>query len=339
MPVMRPNKLLLPLVPLYQAGLWLRARRLGTRSEPIQRLRFPVVSIGNLSTGGAGKTPFTIALANALTRRGLEVDVLSRGYGRKGLGATRVTAHGAAQEFGDEPVLIAQQTGVPVYVARQRYEAGTLSEGDANVLFSALGEAVKPIIHLLDDGFQHRQLHRNVDILLVNRQDWEDRLLPAGNLREPIKAALRATILVIPAEDGDLAEKLENWGWKGPIWGIRRAMDRPAVNGPVAAFCGIARPDQFFSGLEDLGLQIAVRTAFADHHLYTSRDVERLVSAASAVAATVLLTTEKDLVRLRGLASAIPVSLPLKAVHLSVGIDAENQAIEQLMGFLKLGRT
>ena len=167
---------LAPFTPLYAAGLALRNLRIANGWEPIRRLRFPVISIGNLSTGGAGKTPLTVVLASALTQRGLNVDVLSRGYGRNNRQPALVDPNGTAEEFGDEPLLIARNTGVPVYVARQRYEAGLLAE-------AAIADPEKPAIHLLDDGFQHRQLHRDVDILLLNRQDWDDRLLPAGNLR------------------------------------------------------------------------------------------------------------------------------------------------------------
>src|SRR5690348_13860883 len=122
---------LLPLVPLYRLGLGLRELRMRSGLEPVRRLRCPVVSVGSLSAGGAGKTPMTIALARALTARGLRVDVLSRGYGRRGKAAVRLVPGGAADDFGDEPLLIAREAGVPVYVAAQRHEAGLLAEADA----------------------------------------------------------------------------------------------------------------------------------------------------------------------------------------------------------------
>jgi tetraacyldisaccharide 4'-kinase len=120
-----------PFMPLYAAGLALRNRRIENGSEQVRRLRFPVISIGNLSTGGSGKTPLTIALALALAGRGLRVDVLSRGYGRKSKLAARVNPNGTAKDFGDEPLQIARETGLPVYVASQRYDAGLLAESDA----------------------------------------------------------------------------------------------------------------------------------------------------------------------------------------------------------------
>ena len=332
---LHPRKLLLPLVPAYRLALWLRERRLGTNLEPVLHLRFPVVSIGNLSTGGAGKTPLTIALAKALERRGMHVNVLSRGYGRQGQIPVLVAPAGAAVEFGDEPLLIAREAGVPVYVARLRYEAGLLAEGDA-ITVAALDERLKPIVNLLDDGFQHRQLSRDVDILLLDRQDWQDSLLPAGNLREPLRAARRASVIAIPADDSELEKEIKAWGWEGPVWRVQRTMEVPSLNGPVAAFCGIARPQQFFGGLEAAGLRLAARTAFPDHHRYTSADVERLLAGAHSAAATALLTTQKDLVRLGKLSSAFPDTMPLKAVPLIVEIEHQDEAIRWLIKRLNL---
>ena len=115
---------------------------------------WPVVSIGNLSTGGAGKTPLTIALAKLLTARGFQVDVLSRGYGRRSALSLAVNPNGTTEDFGDEPLLIARAAGVPVFVGAQRYEAGLLAEASAN----SNQNDTRPQVHILDDGFQHRQL-------------------------------------------------------------------------------------------------------------------------------------------------------------------------------------
>jgi tetraacyldisaccharide 4'-kinase len=319
---------LAPLVPLYAAGLAWRSRRIESGAETVRRLRWPVVSIGNLSTGGSGKTPLTIALAKALTARGVHVDVLSRGYGRKSKLPGRVDPAGTAAEFGDEPPLIARETGVPVYVAAERYRAGKLAEAEAP---EVQGRAV----HLLDDGFQHRQLHRDVDILLLNGQDWEDSLLPAGSLREPLQAAYRASGIATPADDPALETKLRGGGWQGPILWLHRRMEVPLVDGPVVAFCGIARPEQFFAGLEAAGLHLAARIAFADHHCFTAADLNRLADAARASGAAALLTTEKDRVRLGELAQSIPASLPLKTARLRIEIEDEAAALDWLMGRLE----
>jgi tetraacyldisaccharide 4'-kinase len=324
------RKLLLPLVPAYRLALLLRELRLGTKLEPIRRLRFPVVSIGNLSTGGAGKTPLTIALAKALERRGIRVDVLSRGYGRRGQRPARVDPDGTAEEFGDEPLLIARETGVPVYVAGQRFGAGRLAEAEAPAGVYCIN---LPPVHLLDDGFQHRQLYRDVDILLLDDHDWlGEGLLPAGNLREPLQAARRATVIAIPAPDGalELEHALHAWGWQGPVWRLHRKMEVPTVAGPVAAFCGIARPQQFFAGLEAAGLPIVTHIAFPDHHRYTAADIDRLVTASRKAGAAALITTEKDMVRLGNLSAAFPESLPLLTAGLRIEIEHEDEAIDWL---------
>jgi len=290
--VMRPasaRPFLLPLTPLYRLGLALRELRLGSSLEPIRQLRWPVISVGGLSAGGSGKTPLTIALAQTLARRGLHVDVLSRGYGRKEQAALVVDPKGEAETFGDEPLLMARSAGVPVYVAAQRYDAGIVAEDAA---------ADSRGLHLLDDGFQHRQLHRDVDIVLVDGNDLSDRLLPAGNLREPLRDLRRATILVLPADEPELEARLAAVGWRGPVWRVRRRMEVPSVDGPVVAFCGIARSGQFFAGLEAAGVHLASRIAFADHHPYKQHDLDCIRDAARSIGAKTVVTTEKDRVRL-----------------------------------------
>jgi tetraacyldisaccharide 4'-kinase len=306
---------LLPLVPLYAAGLALREMRLERGWEKVHRLQWPVISIGNLSTGGSGKTPLAIALARMLVTRGFGVNVLSRGYGRSSRNAARVRVEGTPDEFGDEPLLIAREAGVPVYVAAERFEAGQLAQ--------AAGSDRGPPVHLLDDGFQHRQLARDVELLMINREDWHDHLLPAGNLRERLGAAKRASVLAIPAEDHGLETELRDWGWRGPVWRIRRRMDVPRVGGPAAAFCGIARPEQFFAGLEAAGVGLVSKKAFADHHRYTDRDIENLVANARAAGATAFITTQKDEIRMGKLTERFPPELPLGVARLDITIDDE----------------
>lgn len=338
-----PRSLLLPLTPLYRFGLYLRERRLASGREPIRRLNFPVISIGNLSTGGAGKTPFTIALAQALTARAAGnhprsaelappqvVDVLSRGFGRRGTVPARVDPAGSPDDYGDEPLLIARSTNAPVYVAPHRYDAGLLAESELAPPQVAAPQEPQ-LVHLLDDGFQHRQLHRDLDILLLSRQDLGDRLLPAGNLREAVGAAQRAHVLAIPADDPALESDLRARGLTQPIWRLHRRMQIPPTPGPVLAFCGIARPGQFFTGLENAGLTLAARVTFRDHHRYTVRDLNNLAAKAKAAGATTLLTTEKDAIRLRALDS----SLPITTVPLRTEIDDAPAALDWLLNRLK----
>lgn len=336
MPAARP--LLWPLVPLYRVGLALRERKFRSGSRWIRRLHWPVISIGNLSTGGSGKTPLTIALAKALAARGVHVDVLSRGYGRRNSALPLlVNCDGTAEDFGDEPLLIAQLANVPVYLAAQRYRAGMMAEAAKDQTSEGASQHVgesasrRTGIHLLDDGFQHRQLARDIDILLLSRADLADHLLPAGNLREALHAAARASVIAIPYDEPGLQAEIRQRGWSAEVWRLRRRMEIPPVNGPVAAFCGIARPEQFFAGLETAGVQLAARFAFPDHHRYTLADLARIATDAQTADATVLLTTEKDRVRM----DTLNVSLPIHAVPLRVEIENEPAAIDWLIDRLR----
>ena len=319
---------LLPFVPVYRFGLRLRETRLWRSWEPTRRLQYPVISIGNLSTGGSGKTPFVIALTRLLMTRGFHVDVLSRGYGRNSQSAARVRPEGTAEEFGDEPLLIASETGAEVYVAPQRYDAGQIAEAYFGAGHPSHERNLA--VHILDDGFQHRQLVRDIDLVLLNYDDWHDRLLPAGNLREPVRVLGRADCVVIPADQSGLEAELRARGYIGAVWRIHRCVDVPVVNGPAAAFCGIARPEQFFAGLEAASLRLTARSAFHDHHRYTSNDVAQLVSAARASGASALITTEKDHVRLGHLLSEFPEELPLRTARLKIEIEDQNSAIDWL---------
>jgi tetraacyldisaccharide 4'-kinase len=324
------RKALLPLVPIYRMGLGLRGLGLRSNLERVRRLRSPVVSIGNLSMGGSGKTPLAIALAQAIAERGYALDVLSRGYGRTSNAPARVNPTGTAEEFGDEPILIARETGQPVYVAAQRYEAGLLAEESQ----ATQGAAAAPQVHLLDDGFQHRQLYRDIDIVLLDRHDWHDALLPAGNLREPLSALGRASILAIPADDPELRVEIESSGWTGTIWRLRRIIEVPAVKVSVAAFCGIARPEQFFAGLKAAGLPVVYQKAFPDHHRYTMREIDAFTAEARAAGARALFTTEKDQIRLRSLAP----TLPLHTARLRIEIGDKDRVITALLAALRTGR-
>jgi tetraacyldisaccharide 4'-kinase len=321
---------LAPLVPLYAAGAALRARL-----QTQKRLSWPVVSMGNLSTGGSGKTPLAIYLAQQLTARGFAVDVLSRGYGRRSSAATKVDVKGSAQHFGDEPLLIAGAAGVPVYVAPQRYKAGQLAERKPQEQEDHPRGQVAHA-HILDDGFQHRQLHRDADILLLDRDDLDDALLPAGNLREALPAAARADVIAIPADDPMLETALRSRGITAPVWCVRRHMELPALTGPVFAFCGIAKPAQFFAGLERAGATLAETESFRDHYNYSMIDLADLARAAHAYHATAMITTEKDRVRLGSLADSLPSALPLLTARLTVSLDDEATALDWLVARLRV---
>lgn len=325
-----------PLVPLYGAGLALRGLGWSFGLAPRRKLAWPVVSVGNLSAGGTGKTPFTIALVRLLQERGIAVDVLSRGYGRQSNATERVERHGGAARFGDEPLLMARTTEAPVYVGASRWQAGQLAEQEATG---------KTGVHLLDDGFQHRGLARQVDIVLVNSEDLGDSLLPAGNLREPLSALARAHVLAVPAQDDEAVRRLEALGFGSArgqqVWRFRREMVLPPTPEslkalPWVAFCGIARPEQFFAGLIKAGLRLAATRAFADHHPYTPADLESLRRTAGTTGAGALITTAKDLYRMGNLSAGPEEAAPMLAADLKIVIEEEAAAMSWLLS--ELGR-
>jgi tetraacyldisaccharide 4'-kinase len=287
---------LLPLVPLYGTAQALDAAAYARGWRRVQRLRWPVVSVGNLSVGGAGKTPFVIALALALAERGWLVDVLSRGYGRISDAVERVGAEGvedAAARYGDEPWLIAQRSGVPVFVGRQRSAAGRMAE---TTLVDTPGARH---VHLLDDGMQHRALARDAEIVLLHRSDFRTTLLPAGRLREPLAALERADFVVLRDEDMDLIKKARRWmRMDARVWTIRRELEIPALPGAAVVFSAIAHPQEFVVGLRARGVAIAASKAWRDHHQFTDGDVTMLCELAAKHRAACFVTTEKDAVRL-----------------------------------------
>ena len=312
------------LVPLYAAAAAAKNIAYNQRWVRPKRLQAPVVSIGNLSLGGSGKTPLTIRLAQLLRERGVAVDVLSRGYGRRSFAVEQVNPQGAAEDFGDEPLLIAQAAGVPVFVGASRHAVGRLAEASLE----------SPALHLLDDGFQHRQLARDVDIVALHHDDFREKLLPAGRLREGFSSLSRAQIVAMRQEDRELEAELRRRGFTGPIWWMERRLELPRV-GRVVAFCAVARGDEFFSGLRVGGMMVAAMRAWRDHHAYTERDVAELIELRRQHEAEAFLTTEKDAVRIPvELRHMIESAAPLRVAKLVVRLQDEGAAIDQLAGFL-----
>ncbi len=267
-----------------------------------RRLEGPVISVGNLSVGGAGKTPFIIMLGELLEARGIRFDVLSRGYGRQTRGVRLVDPAGTARDFGDEPLLIARRLRVPVIVGEERYAAGRFAE-----------QKFGPQLHLLDDGFQHRQLARDFDLVLVTPEDMNDRLLPAGRLREPLSALRRADAIVLTA--GASADGLP--ASDKPVWRARRGIRPQGVPPRPVAFCGIARPQRFFLQLRKAGIDLAAEASYRDHYAYSEKDIEELRWMRQQTEAAGFVTTEKDIINLGPLAekleplAVVPVTMEL----------------------------
>jgi len=277
-----------PLSGLYGAATSLRNTLFDCGVLPSRRLERPVVSVGNLSVGGSGKTPFVIALGELLKARGIRFDVLTRGYGRNTRGVLIVETDGNAADFGDEPLLIARRLGVPVIVGESRYEAGRVAE-----------RKFQPQLHILDDGFQHRSLARDFDIVLTTERDFGDRLLPSGRLREPLSSLRRADAIVLPQEFSAQETMLKNFALQGKlIWRMKRQIVMPAALVAPIVFCGIARPQQFFAQMRGAGITPAAEIEFRDHHAYDRSDIERLLAMRGNLGAGGFLTTEKDAVNL-----------------------------------------
>jgi tetraacyldisaccharide 4'-kinase len=312
--------LLSPLSLVYASVM--RARNARFDRTPPLRLRWPVVSIGNLSVGGAGKTPLVICLARLLQREGLAPDVLSRGYGRSRPTVERVDPAGSADQFGDEPLLIARSTAVPVYVGASRYEAGILAESEIG------GRGV----HLLDDGFQHRQLARDLDIVVMHRSDLQQRLLPAGRLREPLASLRRAGVIVLRNGDTELESTLRvHTRPECRFWRMRRTLTLPSPLHRAIAFCALARPAEFFAELASVGAGLAEQVRFRDHHRYTMADIDRLAELARRVGCDGFVTTAKDEVKLdAAMRSRLNTVAPLQTAALTVEVEDEKAALDDM---------
>jgi tetraacyldisaccharide 4'-kinase len=305
-----------PLTGLYGAGTALRNTLFDRGVLSARRLQQPVVSVGNLSVGGSGKTPFVIALGELLKARGIRFDVLTRGYRRKTRGVLVVETNGKAADFGDEPLLIARRLGVPVIVGESRYEAGRVAE-----------LKFQPQLHILDDGFQHRSLARDFDVVLMTERDFDDRLLPSGQLREPLSSLRRADAIVLP---GDLsAPAIESFAQQGKfIWRMQREIVMPAAPVAPIVFCGIARPQQFFAQVRAAGITPAAEIEFCDHHSYEKRDIERLLAMLGKLGAGGFLTTEKDAVNLGSSQADLK---PLAIVRLQLTLDQPTDVVDAIL--------
>lgn len=289
---------------LYAAALALRRRR-GLRDA--ERLSRPVVSVGNLHWGGGGKTPFTFALAAGLRQRRLRVTILSRGYRRTSRGPLLVS-RGAGplvgwRVAGDEPFLLARSLpGVAVAVGESRASAGRLALRELEPA---------PDLFLLDDGFSHVTLARDLDLLLFPAADpfGGGKLAPGGRLREPLAAARHASAAILtaapadrPAAGEELARTLAPHGFRGPGFAsaTRALAPQIAPGARIVAVAGVARPEPFFSSLGAFDLELAARLAFPDHHAYPDESIARIERAAQRHRATAVVATAKDALKLEG---------------------------------------
>jgi tetraacyldisaccharide 4'-kinase len=298
---------------IFGVGVRMRNSLYDRGTARAQSLQGPVVSVGNLSVGGSGKTQFVLLLGELLTAKGVKFDILSRGYGRAMRGVARVDPGGSSRDFGDEPLLLARRLRVPVIVGEDRYEAGLFAE-----------KQFGPQLHLLDDGFQHRALARDFDIVLVTPEDARDRLLPAGRLREPLASLSRADAIVLSSgaspECFPLNGKL--------VWRVRRGISLTNLPVRPVAFCGIARPQNFLLQLRTAGVEPVAQALYRDHHAYTERDIQDLLRLRQQSEAESFVTTEKDAINLAGFLSALQ---PLAVVPVKMELVDAASAVDTML--------
>ena len=282
-----------------------------------RRLPVPVLSVGNLTLGGTGKTPVVIALTEWLLAQGKRVAILSRGYRRTSTDPRLLVSDGerllvGPNEAGDEPFLIAQRCPKAIVaVGADRYQLGAwvVQRFPVDCL-------------VLDDGFQHLGLYRDVNLLLVDATDVEGlaALVPAGRLREPLQAAARSTAIVVtradaPAQVTEVGQRLQGaiGAIPDPIQVVFRPENFVSVKtgdiqplswskGKTALLCsGVGHAGSFHSLVEQIGLKVLDEVVYADHHTYTSQDVERVRTRATELRAELIVTTEKDACKLAAL--------------------------------------
>ena len=303
---------------MYRFVVWLRLFLY--RNAVLKTMVLPcrVISVGNITLGGTGKTPAVIQIAKVLQEQGKRVAVISRGYGRKNENEVLVVSDVSdgrsvksdPRLYGDEPVLIASSLpGVAVIVGADRYRAG-----------QAALDHFKPDVLILDDGYQHVRLKRDLNIVLIHADDpfGRGRLFPAGVLREPLQSLARADAVLITntgrGQDMDGLRRVIERHTAAPVFtashvptGVKDIMkdsEKPlsSLRGTaLLAFSGIARPQTFFSLLRELGASVIHELPFPDHYRYSSKDLDRILHMAREAAADMIITTEKDAVRLRGL--------------------------------------
>jgi len=308
-----------------------------------RQLRQPVISIGNLSVGGSGKTPITAVVARLLIKRGERPSILSQGYRRpRPQDGVTIVSDGVEiradfETAGDEPLMLARMLpGASVLVGSSRYLSGRLAE-----------EKLGATVHLLDDGFQHVELARDVDLLVASEVDLHDSLLPAGRLREPLLAAAHADAALVEAGYEAEADRIGRALGVASVFRVERTLGPPRLTAtgdtivvptdePVFGLAGIARPERFFTGLASAGWRVVGTMTFRDHHAYTDRDIQRVTAAARSMGAAIIMTTEKDAVRLSRRQVGL---LPIAAVPLTASILPAARFAEWLCGRLAAART
>jgi tetraacyldisaccharide 4'-kinase len=328
--------------PLAAAWKWGARHRQAADLCGQRALDAPVISVGNLTMGGTGKTPCVLRLAEALKERGRKPGILTRGYGRKSPVDQLAVGPGetvSTERTGDEPQIFVRSGVAPVGIGADRYRAGLM-----------LRERFGVDVLLLDDGFQHIKLARNVDIVLIDALDpfAGGEVFPLGRLREPLEGLKRADmVLITRSQFSDLAGAIEHevrrWNQRAPVFrgrvepkawvDHRTGAETPACERPferAGAFCGLGNPLSFRRTLEALGMQPAGWHEFADHHHYRAYEMRRLAHQFQAAGATAVVTTEKDAANLCETCDELVAPLPLYWLKVGMAIEREGEFLEEI---------
>jgi tetraacyldisaccharide 4'-kinase len=308
----------------------------------VSKLAAPVISVGNLTTGGTGKTPLVDwvcrVVADKIGSTGKRVCVLTRGYGRENPKSQVVVSNGTEllaneREAGDEPFLLAKNLiGIAAVIANpNRVAAGEWAI-----------ENLKSEVFVLDDGFQHLRLARDLDIVTIDATNpfGGGRLLPGGRLREPLSGLSRADCVVITRTEQvenrtTIKEVVERVAGTIPVFsssmvssGIRElaseGSDGESHSRPLGAFCGVGNPESFFKHLRREGHSLAFTRAFADHHIYCQSDADTLVEQAKSSGARGLITTAKDAIKL----TSLNLEIPCYVLEIQISVDDEDRLVQ-----------
>ena len=307
------------------AALWRAGNAANIKQTHPRKLDTPVISVGALTMGGAGKSPLVIHLAQKLAEAGRNPAILTRGYGRKSRIDIIVPRGGAApvEQTGDEAQMFIERGVAHVGIGADRYEVGRRMERE-----------LKPDVFLLDDGFQHFRLQRDREIVLIDALDpLGGGVFPLGRLREPLTALARATAVVITRAEGrhtGIERLIRRYNSRAPIFRARIVACIPEgeLAGPVGAFCGLGQPRTFWRTLETLGIKAAPRMVFPDHHRYSAGDLEEIGSQAADAGAEALVTTEKDIMNLP---PGIVTPLQIYCLRIGIEIDNEGELLQHLL--------
>lgn len=309
--------MLFPITTIYRAVTWARLQAYKSGLLSTSKLPTPVISVGNLTTGGTGKTPLVEWICRQIAREGKRVCVLTRGYGRVNPKTQIVVSNGSEilaseREAGDEPFLLAEKLmGTAAVVCNPN----RIAAGEWAI------ENLKTQVFVLDDGFQHLRLARDLNILTIDATDpWGGgRLLPQGKLREPRKSLSRADCIVITRVDqtedpNSLLHAVREFAGETPVFmsrmvtsGLFTLDGEPATPlQPAGAFCGVGNAESFFNQLRGAGYELVLTRSFPDHHQYKQSDVDALAREAASQGVVSWITTAKDAIKLRSLNHSVP---------------------------------